>query len=212
MARCRETPSAENAATGFPLFQRQIPRSTLNETFCRRWGVWRPGGVIGVGSRTHLTAGSCLPSSSCRQRRSPRSRARDGGGACYPRPPTGGGIHPASLPGSSGTRHCWYISSGGLGSRCGNDPQAYVDALLPPPDSDTTALAASDNATLFGRMSRGIGRHCCKIFLTLLPPSLPLSERHEGHAGRAWHCSCSRASARSAWVMGVEAATATETS
>lgn len=41
-----------------------------------------------------------------------------------------------------------YTNPGGLLSRCDDDLQAYVDALLPPPDSETTALAASGDTTL----------------------------------------------------------------
>jgi hypothetical protein len=43
-----------------------------------------------------------------------------------------------------------YLNPGGLLSRCAGDLQEYVDALLPPPVSDTTALAASGDATLLG--------------------------------------------------------------
>ena len=43
-----------------------------------------------------------------------------------------------------------YTNPGGLLSRCGDDLQKYVDALLPPPESDTTALAASGDTTLLG--------------------------------------------------------------
>jgi hypothetical protein len=43
-----------------------------------------------------------------------------------------------------------YTNPGGLLSRCAGDLQEYVDALLPPPESDTTALAASGDATLLG--------------------------------------------------------------
>ncbi len=42
-----------------------------------------------------------------------------------------------------------YLNPGGLLSRCGDDLQAYVDTLLPPPDSDTTALQASADTTLW---------------------------------------------------------------
>jgi hypothetical protein len=41
-----------------------------------------------------------------------------------------------------------YVNPGGLLSRCAGDLEEYVDALLPPPDGDTTALVASGDATL----------------------------------------------------------------
>jgi hypothetical protein len=41
-----------------------------------------------------------------------------------------------------------YLNPGGLLSRCAGDLQEYVDALLPPPESDTTALDASGDTTL----------------------------------------------------------------
>jgi hypothetical protein len=41
-----------------------------------------------------------------------------------------------------------YTNPGGLLSRCAGDLQEYVDALLPPPDRDTTALAANGDAPL----------------------------------------------------------------
>jgi hypothetical protein len=41
-----------------------------------------------------------------------------------------------------------YLNPGGLLSRCAGDLQEYVDALLPPPDSNSVALDASGDATL----------------------------------------------------------------
>ena len=40
------------------------------------------------------------------------------------------------------------VNPGGLLTRCAGDLQEYVDALLSPPDGDTTALATSGDATL----------------------------------------------------------------
>ncbi len=42
-----------------------------------------------------------------------------------------------------------YLNPGGLLSRCGDDLQSYVDTLLPPPESNTTALRASADTTLW---------------------------------------------------------------
>ncbi len=41
-----------------------------------------------------------------------------------------------------------YTNPGGLLSRCAEDLQEYVDALLPPPDGNTTALPTSSDTTL----------------------------------------------------------------